>query len=77
MAQNKVKEEIIRKVAEEYGCTLAEVREIVDSQFGFLRDTIEHGAFDSIRLPYFGRFHVNPYRLHKLNLTRVKKGKKK
>lgn len=77
MARNKVKEEIIRKVAEEYGCTVAEVRDIVDSQFGFLRDTIERGAFDSVRLPYFGRFHVNPFRLHKLNLTRVKKPKKK
>ena len=73
MAKNKVKEELIAKIAEEYGYDKAEVRSIVDSQYSFLRKTIEHGAFDSVRLPYFGRFHVNPYRLHKLNLTKVKK----
>ena len=73
MAKNKVKEELIAKIAEEYGYDKAEVRSIVDSQYIFLRKTIEHGAFDSVRLPYFGRFHVNPYRLHKLNLTKVKK----
>ena len=73
MAKNKVKEELIAKIAEEYGYDKAEVRHIVDSQYSFLRKTIEHGAFDSVRLPYFGRFHVNPYRLHKLNLTKVKK----
>jgi nucleoid DNA-binding protein len=73
MAKNKVKEELIAQIAEEYGYDKAEVRSIVDSQYSFLRKTIEHGAFDSVRLPYFGRFHVNPYRLHKLNLTKVKK----
>jgi nucleoid DNA-binding protein len=77
MAQNKVKDELCRKVAEEFGCTVEQVRSIVDSQYEYLRKTIEHGAFDSVRLPLFGRFHVNPYRLHKLNLTRVTKGKKK
>lgn len=73
MAKNKVKEELIAKIAEEYGYDKAEVRSIVDSQYSFLRKVVEHGAFDSVRLPYFGRFHVNPYRLHKLNLTKVKK----
>ena len=60
MANNKVKEDLCRKVAEEFGCSVDEVRDIVDSQYEFLRSIIERGAFDSVRLPYFGRFHVNP-----------------
>ena len=77
MAVNKVKEKLYKKLAEEYGTTIDEIRSIVDSQFEFLRKTIEHGAFNSVRLPFFGRFYVNPYRLHKLNLERSQKAKKK
>lgn len=77
MAVNKVKEKLYKELAKEYGTTVEEIRSIVESQFLFLRKTIEHGAFDSVRIPFFGRFHVNPYRLHKLNLERVTKKKKK
>lgn len=77
MAANKLKDKLYKQIAEEYGTTVEEVRSIVESQFEFLRKTIEHGAFDSVRIPFFGRFHVNPYRLHKLNLERVQKKKKK
>ena len=77
MARNILKDKLCKKVAEEYGTSMDEVRRIVDSQFTFLRKTIEHGAFDSVRIPFFGRFHVNPYRLHRLNLERVEHNKKK
>jgi nucleoid DNA-binding protein len=77
MARNKIKDKLCKEVADEYGTSLEEVRSIVDSQFTFLRKTIEHGAFDSVRIPLFGRFHVNPYRLHKLNLERVERLKNK
>ena len=75
MARNQLKEKLIKQVAEEYGAPVDEIRQIVESQFSFLRKTLERGAFDSVRFPMFGRFHVNPYRLHKLNLTRVTKKK--
>jgi len=77
MAKNILKEKLFKKLAEEYGTTVDEIRSIVESQFVFLRKAMEGGAFSSIRIPLFGRFHVNPYRLHKLNLTRIKKNKKK
>lgn len=77
MAKNVLKEKLFKKLAAEYGTTVDEIRSIVESQFVFLRKTIEEGAFNSVRVPLFGRFHVNPYRLHKLNLTRVQKKKKK
>ena len=73
MAKNAVKEKLYRQLAEEYGASIDEIRQICESQFQFLRNTIEHGAFDSVRLPMFGRFYVNPYRLHKINITKVKK----
>jgi len=78
MAVNKLKEKLYKTIAAEYGTTVEEVRSIVESQFSFLRKTIEHGAFNSVRIPFFGRFYVNSYRLHRLNLERVnKKAKKK
>lgn len=77
MSNNKLKEKLYRQLAEEFGTTTEEIRSIVESQFSFLRKTVEHGAFDSVRIPMFGRFYVNPYRLHRLNLERVTKKKKK
>lgn len=77
MAANKLKDKLYKKLAEEYGTTVEEIRSIVDSQFEFLRKTIEHGAFNSVRIPFFGRFYVNPYRLHKLNIEKVHKNSKK
>jgi nucleoid DNA-binding protein len=77
MAANKLKDKLYKKLAEEYGTTVEEIRSIVDSQFEFLRKTIEHGAFNSVRIPFFGRFYVNPYRLHKLNMEKVQKNSKK
>lgn len=73
MAKNPTKDKLCKQLAEEYGTSAEEIRNIVDSQFAFLRKVIEHGAFDSVRIPMFGRFHVNPYRLHRLNLTRIQK----
>jgi len=75
MARNPLKEKLVREIAEEYGAPIDEVRSIVESQFAYLKHTVEHGAFDSVRLPMFGRFWVNPFRLHKLNITRAKKKK--
>lgn len=75
MGKNAVKEKLYRQLAEEYGATVDEVRQICESQFSFLRGVIEHGAFDSVRLPMFGRFYVNPYRLHKINITKAKRKK--
>jgi len=77
MGKNILKEKLFKKLAEEYGTTVDEVRSIVESQFVFLRKVVEAGAFNSVRIPMFGRFHVNPYRLHKLNLARINKKKKK
>ena len=44
----------------------------VEEHFGnptrvVLEKIMKRGAFDSVRLSYFGRFHVNPKRLIKLN----------
>ena len=76
MAKNKLKHEIYKEIQKEIGGDLKEIEAIVDSQFAFSAKTIAIGMFDSVRLPYFGRFCVNPYRLHKLNISIATKPKK-
>jgi hypothetical protein len=39
------------------------IEKIVNHQFKFVSKIIAEGEFDSIRLPYFGNFHVNKNRL--------------
>jgi len=70
--RNKIKAEIIKTVKDELGGSTAEIESVVESQFQFIAYTMSKGLFDSVRMPYFGRFKVNPYRLRKLNLYKAK-----
>lgn len=64
---NKVKREICIEIVEENGGSLDEIENIVESQFEFLRKTMERGDFSQVRMPYLGKFYVKPQRLYKLN----------
>ena len=67
MAKNKIIQKIYKEIQEEMGGDLQEIEQICESQFEYLEKIMKRGAFDSVRLSYFGRFHVNPNRLKKLN----------
>ena len=61
---NKV---IIQKLATKYNLPLKKVENIVNSQFKFVAKKIRNGKFETIRLPYFGKFSVNENRLKHIN----------
>jgi nucleoid DNA-binding protein len=73
LGRNKLKNEIIKEIKDELGGTTAEIESVVESQFSFIAYTIGKGLFNSVRMPYFGRFRVNPYRLRKLNIALAKR----
>lgn len=77
LANNKLKSELIKEVQKELGGSYSEIESVVESQFQFIKYTIEKGLFNSVRMPYFGRFKVNPYRLQKLNVALAKNRKNK
>ena len=57
------KQEIIYFLANKYDLPLQEIEEIVNHQFKFVARVMKEGNFDTIRLPYFGKFTVNENRL--------------
>jgi nucleoid DNA-binding protein len=63
MSQDK----IIRDLAKKYDLSVKQVEEAVYSQFKFTTQVMKKGEFESVRLPYFGKFHVNPGRLKYLS----------
>lgn len=71
---NKLKQQIIREIILENGGTYDEVSAVVESQFAFLKREMEHGAFSTVRLPYFGKFFVKPARLSRLNHAVISRG---
>ena len=73
MAKNKLKQKVIKEIQQELGGDVSQIESVVESQFEYVAYTISKGLFNSIRLPYFGRFKVNPYRLQKLNISLAKK----
>lgn len=60
-------ERITQEIAKELGISPNLVQKIVKSQFEFVRKTMEKGEFETIRLAFFGKWMVKPYRLQKVN----------
>jgi nucleoid DNA-binding protein len=58
---------IIQKIASEHNLPLQKVEEAVYYQFKYVADIIRSGKFESVRLPFLGKFHVRKGRLNYLN----------
>ena len=69
----KSKKIIIQTLATKYNLPLNKIEEIVNHQFKFVEKIIKKGDFDSIRLPYFGKWSVNPNRVKYINKLKDKK----
>ena len=54
---------LIYKLANKYNLPLKTVENIINHQFKFINKIIKKGDFESIRLPYFGKFSVKSGRV--------------
>jgi nucleoid DNA-binding protein len=63
----KDKEDLIYSLANKYDLPLKKVKQIVEYQFKFVEKIMKEGKFNSIRIPYFGKFSVNPKRVEHIN----------
>lgn len=52
----KSKKEIIQTLATKYNLPLQKVEDIINTQFKYVSKIMGVGDFDSVRLPYFGKF---------------------
>lgn len=59
----KDKKDYIYLLATKYNLPLSKVEEIINYQFKFVERVMKAGKFEGVRLPYFGKFHVNKNRL--------------
>jgi nucleoid DNA-binding protein len=69
----KDKKIIIQILATKYNLPLKVVEDIISSQFKFVDKIMRKGNFDGIRLPYFGKFSVNPNRVKHINKLKSEK----
>ena len=72
----KNKQEIIYSLANKYNLTVKQVERLVTYQFKFVSDIMSLGKFETIRLPYFGKFSVNKNRVKYINKLSNAKNKK-
>jgi len=63
----KNKKLIVYYLANKYDLPLSKVEEIVEYQFKYVMNIMKKGDFEAIRLPYFGKFSVNPKRVEHIN----------
>ena len=57
---------MIQQLASEHNLPLQKVEEAVYFQFKYVADVIRTGGFESVRLPFLGKFPVNERRLRYL-----------
>tara|TARA_R100001244_G_C5101148_1_gene118847 strand:+ start:263 stop:505 length:243 start_codon:yes stop_codon:yes gene_type:complete len=69
----KNKKEIIYYLANKYNLPLKTIDKITNHQFKYISKIMSLGEFDSIRIPYFGKWSVNPNRVK--HLTAMKEHK--
>jgi nucleoid DNA-binding protein len=58
---------IVYYLANKYDLPLKKVEEIINHQFKYIEKIMKAGDFETIRLPYFGKFSVNPKRVEYIN----------
>ena len=63
----KSKKEIIQTLATKHNLPLEKIEKIVNSQFKYVAKVMAEGKFDSVRLPYFGKFHSKKERRDIIN----------
>jgi hypothetical protein len=71
-----IEKPIIQKLATKYNLPLKTVEEIVFHQFKYTALIIKEGKFESVRLPYFGKFWSKPGRVKHLNQRSENKKKR-
>jgi len=59
----KDKDYYVYYLANKYNLPLSKVEQIINFQFKFVEKVMKEGKFEGVRLPYFGKFHVNKNRL--------------
>ena len=69
----KDRKEIIYLLADRYDLSTKQVQEIIEHQFKYVSKIMRKGDFDTVRLPYFGKFVVNPKRVKHINNLKKKK----
>ena len=69
----KNKKEIIYRLANKYHLSLKKTEEIINYQFKYITKIMKEGKFETIRLPYFGKFSVNPNRVKHINKLKDRK----
>lgn len=58
---------ILQRLATKYNLPIQKIEEAVYHQFKYTAQIMKNGKFESVRLPYLGKFHVLPGRLKHLN----------
>lgn len=71
--KNDLELQICRQIATEIGAPIEEVVSIVRTQSKYVTQIIAKSGFESVSLPYLGKFLVKPGRLKKLNEAMAEK----
>lgn len=69
----KDKKLIIYYLANKYNLPLGKIEKIINHQFKYTEKIMKEGKFETVRLPYFGKFSVKQKRIEHINKKKNEK----
>jgi len=63
----KDKKLIIYYLANKYNLPLSKIEKIINHQFKYIEKIMKEGKFETVRIPYFGKFSVKQKRVDHIN----------
>ena len=70
---SKNKNLIVYYLANKYDLPIGKIEKIINYQFKYIEKIMKQGKFETVRIPYFGKFSVNPNRVKHLTAMKKKK----
>jgi uncharacterized protein (UPF0128 family) len=68
-----LEKEIGKEVSIDIGMPYEQVDSIIKGATDYVRHVMENSGFETVMIPYFGKFTVNPYRLKYYNESKIKR----
>lgn len=64
---------LARRISKEIGMPYEQTLSIIRSSVGYIIHVMKHSGFETVKLPYLGKFMVKPKRLQYYNEHKIRK----
>lgn len=77
LKNDRVLQRIISQIALKYDLRHSLVVELINEQFNYVHKIIARGEFETVRMPYLGKFRASPWAIQRVVKGSLRKAKER